>query len=225
MDAERGVILEEIAMHDDDPADKVHEAFAAQLFGDTPLGRPILGTVDSINAITRDQIAEHYRGRYTPDHLVVAAAGNLDHDEVVELVRRGVRRRCSATRRRGRRLPPRLAGRRAGAAPAILARGVRLVSRGDRAGQPGPRLRRAWPGPTTAGSRSACSTPRSAAACRPGCSRRSGRSAGWPTRSTASPRSTPTPACSASTRAACRPRPTRCWRSAGTRSPRWSPAG
>ena len=74
VDAERGVILEEIAMNDDDPSDLVHEAFTAQLFGDTPLGRPILGTVDSINSITRDRIAEHYRARYTPDQLVVAAA-------------------------------------------------------------------------------------------------------------------------------------------------------
>jgi predicted Zn-dependent peptidase len=86
VDAERGVILEEIAMNEDDPADLVHEAFAAQLFGDTPLGRPILGTVDSINAISRDRIAEHYRTRYTPDSLVVAAAGNLNHEEVVAMV-------------------------------------------------------------------------------------------------------------------------------------------
>jgi predicted Zn-dependent peptidase len=74
-------------MNDDDPTDTVHEAFAAQLFGDTPLGRPILGSVDSINGITRDQIAEHYAAKYTPDHLVVAASGRVDHDEVVELTR------------------------------------------------------------------------------------------------------------------------------------------
>jgi predicted Zn-dependent peptidase len=86
VDAERGVILEEIAMNEDDPADLVHEAFAAQLFGDTPLGRPILGSVDSINSISRDRIAEHYRARYTPDSLVIAAAGNLAHDEVVAMV-------------------------------------------------------------------------------------------------------------------------------------------
>src|SRR6202167_2788313 len=85
VDAERGVILEEIAMNEDDPADTVHEAFTTQLFGDTPLGRPILGTVDSINSITRDRIAEHYAARYTPDNLVIAAAGSLDHDYVVEL--------------------------------------------------------------------------------------------------------------------------------------------
>src|SRR5947209_5740784 len=87
VDAERNVVVEAIAMDDDDPADTVHEAFTSKLFGDTPLGRPILGTTDSINAITRDQIVEHYQARYTPEHLVVAAAGNLDHDTVVELVR------------------------------------------------------------------------------------------------------------------------------------------
>ena len=86
VDAERNVVLEEIAMNDDDPSDTAHEAFTAKLFGDTPLGLPILGTVDSINAITRDQIFEHYQARYTPEHLVVAAAGNLDHDTVVGLV-------------------------------------------------------------------------------------------------------------------------------------------
>ena len=87
VDAERGVILEEIAMNDDDPSDSVHEAFTAKLFGDTPLGRPILGTVDSINSITREQIAEHYQARYTPPDLVVAAAGNLEHERVIEAVR------------------------------------------------------------------------------------------------------------------------------------------
>jgi predicted Zn-dependent peptidase len=87
VDGERNVVLEEIAMNEDDPADSVHEAFTTQLYGDTPLGRPILGTVDSINGITRDQIFEHYVARYTPPHLVVAAAGNLDHDAVVAWVR------------------------------------------------------------------------------------------------------------------------------------------
>jgi predicted Zn-dependent peptidase len=87
VDAERNVVLEEIAMNEDDPADTVHEAFTAQLFGDTPLGRPVLGTVESINGITRDEIWEHYAARYTAPHLVVAAAGNLDHDAVVARIR------------------------------------------------------------------------------------------------------------------------------------------
>jgi predicted Zn-dependent peptidase len=107
VDAERGVILEEIAMNEDDPADLVHEAFAARLFGDTPLGRPILGTVESINSISRDRIAEHYRARYTPDNLVVAAAGSLDHERVVELTRAAFGSLLSGD---VAPVPPRLAG-------------------------------------------------------------------------------------------------------------------
>lgn len=123
VDAERGVILEEIAMNDDDPSDLVHEAFAAQLFGDTPLGRPILGTVDSINSISRDRIAEHYRACYTPDRLVVAAAGNLDHEQVVELTARAF---GPAAAPDARPVAPRLGTTRPGE-PA--GSGVRLVSR------------------------------------------------------------------------------------------------
>ena len=105
VDAERNVVLEEIAMNEDDPTDTVHEAFSAKLFGDTPIGRPILGTVDSINAITRDRIYEHYRARYTAEHLVVAAAGNLDHDTVVDLVKAAF---GSALDRDAEPAPPRL---------------------------------------------------------------------------------------------------------------------
>jgi predicted Zn-dependent peptidase len=86
VEAERGVILEEIAMHDDDPTDAVHDEFATVLFGDEPLGRPILGTVESIGALRRERIADYYHQRYVAHNLVVSAAGNLDHDEVVRLV-------------------------------------------------------------------------------------------------------------------------------------------
>ncbi|MEV7419735.1 pitrilysin family protein [Streptomyces sp. NPDC089919] len=85
--AERGVILEEIAMTEDDPGDCVHDLFAHTMLGDTPLGRPVLGTVDTINALTRDQIARFYKKHYDPRHLVVAAAGNVDHAKVVRQVR------------------------------------------------------------------------------------------------------------------------------------------
>jgi predicted Zn-dependent peptidase len=123
VDAERGVILEEIAMNEDDPGDLVHEAFAAELFGDTPLGRPILGTVDSINSITADRIAEHYRARYTPDNLVVAAAGGLDHARVVELTQAAFGSRLSGAVQPS---APRLSGPAASQPPGT---GVRLVSR------------------------------------------------------------------------------------------------
>ncbi|NKY96930.1 M16 family metallopeptidase [Nocardiopsis alborubida] len=88
VETERGVILEEIAMYEDEPADLVDDVFAAHFFGDTPLGRPILGTTDSIEALSRDRIAEQYRDAYVPGELIVTAAGSLDHDRVVEQVRR-----------------------------------------------------------------------------------------------------------------------------------------
>jgi predicted Zn-dependent peptidase len=126
VDAERNVVLEEIAMNEDDPSDTAHEAFTAKLFGDTPLGRPILGTADSINAITRDQIFEHYQARYTPEHLVVAAAGNLDHDTVVRLVAQAFGPVLDGA---AEPAPPRLNGSHS-ASGAAAGVGTTLVSRG-----------------------------------------------------------------------------------------------
>ena len=88
VEAERDVILDEIAMHDDDPDDVVHNLFAAQAWGDSPLGRPIAGTEESITALTRDQIARFYRRHYRPATMVVAAAGNVDHTALVRQVRK-----------------------------------------------------------------------------------------------------------------------------------------
>src|SRR6185312_13721464 len=88
VDVERSVVLEEIAMRDDDPADLVHDEFAAALHGDTPMGRPILGSVESIAGLTRRQIAGYYRRRYAPDAMVVSVAGNVEHADVVRLLRR-----------------------------------------------------------------------------------------------------------------------------------------
>ena len=87
VDAERGVILEEIAMTEDDAGDVVHDLFAHTMLGDTPLGRPVLGSVDTINALGRGQISRFYKKHYDPTHLVVAAAGNVDHNKVVRQVR------------------------------------------------------------------------------------------------------------------------------------------
>jgi predicted Zn-dependent peptidase len=88
VDSERGVILEEIAMHEDDPTDMVHDQFAQVLFGDSRLGRPVLGSVGSIETISRTAIAGYYRRRYRPQDMVVAVAGNVDHAAVVRLVRK-----------------------------------------------------------------------------------------------------------------------------------------
>ncbi|MFI6294155.1 M16 family metallopeptidase [Nonomuraea sp. NPDC050790] len=92
VESERGVILEEIAMHDDDPSDVVHEQFSAALYGDSPIGRPILGTVDSINALGRERILEYYQRYYRPMRTVVSVAGNIRHEQVVELVARAYER-------------------------------------------------------------------------------------------------------------------------------------
>ena len=89
VETERGVILEEINMHDDDPGDVVHDVVTQAVFGEHPLGRPVIGTGQTITAMERDAIAGFYRDRYTPDALVVAAAGNLDHDTLVAQVREG----------------------------------------------------------------------------------------------------------------------------------------
>ncbi|MET0894251.1 MAG: pitrilysin family protein [Acidimicrobiia bacterium] len=88
VESERQVILEEIRMRDDTPDDLVHEAFASALFPDHPLGREIAGSIESITEMSRDAIAEYHAAHYQPSNIVVAAAGNLHHDDVVAMVER-----------------------------------------------------------------------------------------------------------------------------------------
>jgi predicted Zn-dependent peptidase len=87
VETERGVILEEIAMHDDEPDEEVHDLFGTAVYGDHPLGRLISGTPDTVSQMTRRQIEGFYHKRYAPPSIVVAAAGNLDHAVVVRLVK------------------------------------------------------------------------------------------------------------------------------------------
>ena len=86
VDAERKVVLEEIAMRDDDPSDLIHDLFLEKYYGDTPLGRPILGTVKSIKGMSRNTVFNYYRNRYKPEDLVVSVAGNVKHKNVVAMV-------------------------------------------------------------------------------------------------------------------------------------------
>ncbi len=92
VESEREVILDEIAMHDDDPEDVVTNLFAETSWRSSPLGRPIAGTVDSINALTRAQITRFYRTTYRPENMVVAVAGNVEHTAVVRHVRKAFSR-------------------------------------------------------------------------------------------------------------------------------------
>ena len=91
VETERGVILEELAMAGDDPVDVVHEQFATAVLGPHPLGRPIGGTPETIRAVPRAAVVDHYRRTYVPSELVVTAAGAVDHDELCRQVLDAVR--------------------------------------------------------------------------------------------------------------------------------------
>jgi predicted Zn-dependent peptidase len=86
VESERRVILEEIGMRDDTPDDLVHDLFAAALFPEHPLGREVLGSEASITEMARDDIAAYHGAHYRPSNVVFAAAGNLRHERILELV-------------------------------------------------------------------------------------------------------------------------------------------
>jgi predicted Zn-dependent peptidase len=92
VDAERKVVLEEIAMRDDDPSDLVHDLFSDTYYGDTQIGRPILGTIDSIKGMSRNTVFNYYKKKYLPQDLVVAVAGNIKHKKVVAMVEQALSR-------------------------------------------------------------------------------------------------------------------------------------
>jgi predicted Zn-dependent peptidase len=86
IDSERHVVLEEINMNQDDPADVAHEIFMRAMWQDHPISPPILGTKESITEMTRATIADYWARRYSPHSIVVSAAGRIDHDELVDQV-------------------------------------------------------------------------------------------------------------------------------------------
>jgi predicted Zn-dependent peptidase len=92
VDAERKVVLEEIAMRDDDPSDLVHDLFSDTYYGDTAIGRPILGTIDSIKGMSRNTVFNYYKKKYLPQDMVVAVAGNIKHKRVVAMVEEALSR-------------------------------------------------------------------------------------------------------------------------------------
>jgi predicted Zn-dependent peptidase len=122
LDSERTVVLEEIAMRDDEPSDAVHDLFSETLFGDTPLGRSVLGTVESIESLTRDDVDGWYRSRYAMPSIVVTAAGRVDHAQVLDLVTAAFGDRLGG---QGRPAPLRLGD----GAPTRPARPAGLISR------------------------------------------------------------------------------------------------
>ena len=138
VELERDVVLEEIAMRDDDPEDALGDIFLSALFGDHPVGRPVIGTAESVSAMTRAQLHSFHVRRYRPERMVVAVAGNVDHDRVVALARE----QFGAHLVRGRRsVAPRKGAGRVQAVPGLalghreseqthVALGVRTPGRG-----------------------------------------------------------------------------------------------
>jgi predicted Zn-dependent peptidase len=97
LDQERQIVLEEIAMYEDDPQDKVFDVLGEAVFGDHPLGRAIIGRAPVVAGTPAAGLAAFHAARYVPRNVVVAAAGSVDHDEVVELVRRSIEARQGST--------------------------------------------------------------------------------------------------------------------------------
>jgi len=86
IDSERQVVIEEIAMYEDEPSDKVHDVLAEAVFGDHPLGRPIIGRAEVIGSVPVPDIAAYHAARYVPGNVVVAGAGSIEHERLVALV-------------------------------------------------------------------------------------------------------------------------------------------
>jgi predicted Zn-dependent peptidase len=100
IDSEREVVLEEIAMVEDAPQELVHDLFSEAVFHEHPLGRPVIGRAGVISSITRRSVAAYHRGSYVAGNIVLAAAGNLEHDTVVNLLERSARQRVEPPAKR-----------------------------------------------------------------------------------------------------------------------------
>jgi predicted Zn-dependent peptidase len=88
LDSEREVVLEEIAMYEDTPQELVHDLFSEAVFGSHPLGRPVIGTAEVIANVEREAVAAYHAAAYVPANVVIAAAGHLEHEGLLELLRR-----------------------------------------------------------------------------------------------------------------------------------------
>ena len=170
LDAEREIVIEEIAMYDDDPQDKVFDVLGEAVFGTHPLGRAIIGTAEVVGSVDSGALHDFHAERYVPSNVVVVGRG---------LGRPRRARRDGPPRRRRAQRRDRAAGARRAGAPgaAPSASSPRTPSSTTCAS-----ARPASPATTTAASRCACSTTCSAARRPRGCSRRCARSAAWPTR-------------------------------------------
>ncbi len=108
LDAEREVVLEEIAMVEDTPQDLVHDLISEATFGNHPLGRPVIGKSEVISSITRRSVAAYHRAMYAPGNVVVSAAGNLQHNHLLRLIEKVQRKAAAPPAKKGPRVRPAL---------------------------------------------------------------------------------------------------------------------
>ena len=106
LDSEREVVLEEIAMVEDSPQELVHDLLAEAVFAGHPLGRPVIGTAEVISSVTRRSIAAYHRAAYVAGNIVVAAAGNIEHERLQALLQRAAMKRPERPPARMRVRPP-----------------------------------------------------------------------------------------------------------------------
>ncbi len=102
LETEREVVLEEIAMLEDTPQDLVHDLFSEAIFGDDPLGRHVIGRADVISTVSKRSLQTYHRQMYTAGNIVLAAAGNLDHDHLLKLLERSSHQRVQPPEARTR---------------------------------------------------------------------------------------------------------------------------
>lgn len=119
LESERQVVLEEIGMHEDAPDDVIFDLFHETVWGDHPLGRRVQGSSDTVAAMTREQVHAYYRLHYHPGNLVFAAAGNVEHAQVVEAVSKAYSHASPGPTRPAR----------GGEAPPAMRSGVRIETR------------------------------------------------------------------------------------------------
>jgi predicted Zn-dependent peptidase len=105
LDAEREVVLEEIAMYEDQPQELVHDLISEATFGNHPLGRPVIGRAEVISTVSRRTVSAYHRSMYVPGNVVVSAAGNLKHEELQRLLLKAQRKAVESVRK-GPRVRP-----------------------------------------------------------------------------------------------------------------------
>ena len=200
LESEREVVLEEIAMYEDEPQDKVHDILSEAIFGDHPLGRPVIGRGEVVGALTVEKVSAYHDARYVPGSIVVVGGGQPRARRDRGLGRAVARRRLARTAPRGLRRLLRAAA--VSGSPFTPRRPSSTTS--------------AWAeraSPATTSAASPCRSWTRSWAGRPprACSRRCARSAGWPTPSIPGRASTRTPGRWASTSARARTTSSRRW--------------